>query len=85
MIASDSLSGVASFSVTGTSNEPSDPGESDIVVTGTSLQPRVIQLRRERLGTGTGRVYNLTAVATDVAGNTAASSAVCVVPHDQRH
>jgi hypothetical protein len=83
--AADALSGVSSFDVTGTSNEPANPGESDIVITGSNLDPRDVQLRAERLGTGTGRVYTLTATAADVAGNTTTSTATCVVPHDQGH
>ncbi len=83
--AADALSGVSSFDVTGTSNETPDPGESDIVITGSNLDPRDVQLRAERLGSGTGRVYTLTATAADVAGNTTTSTATCVVPHDQGH
>jgi len=82
--ASDALSSPASFDVTGTSNEPPDPGEIDIVITGTGLGPRSIQLRAERLGTGTGRIYTLTATATDRAGNSATRTFTCTVPHDQQ-
>ena len=81
--ANDALSGLASFSVTGTSNEPPNPGESDIVITGGGLQPCVIQLRAERLGTGTGRIYTLTATASDLAGNTTTVKTTVIVPHDQ--
>jgi len=81
--ASDVLSGLAAFDVSGTSNETPSPGEADIVITGSNLDPRDVQLRVERLGSGTGRVYTLTATATDVAGNIATSTATCVVPHDQ--
>lgn len=79
----DSLSGLATFTVTGASNEPSDPNNSDIVITGAALGPQTVQLRAERLGTGTGRIYTITASASDVAGNVATQSAVCLVPHDQ--
>jgi hypothetical protein len=81
----DVLSGVAAFDVTGTSNEPPDPGDPDIVITGSGLQPRVVQLIAERLGAGTGRIYTLTATATDRAGNPAVSSFTCTVAHDQDH
>src|SRR6185436_18879221 len=68
--AADALSGLAAFAVTGTSSEPpSTPGAPDVVITGTGLQPRVVQLRADRRGNGPGRVYTLTATATDVAGN----------------
>jgi hypothetical protein len=82
--AGDLLSRLASFDVTGTSNEPAGD-EPDIVITGNGLQPRVVQLRRERLGSGSGRVYRLTANARDLAGNITASAATCIVPHDQGH
>jgi len=83
VMAADSGSGVATFQVTGASNEPSDPKDPDIVITGSGSQPRIVQLRADRLGGGTGRVYTLTATATDQAGNTTTSTATCVVPHDQ--
>lgn len=78
--ASDAASGLASFTVTGTSNEPPDKDPA-IIITGGANQ-YTIQLRASRLGTGTGRVYTLNAVAKDMAGNTATASATCTVPHD---
>ncbi len=81
--AADVLSGLSSFNLTVTSNEPSDPGNPDIIVTGNGLEPRVVQLRAQRLGTGSGRVYTLTATATDLAGNVFTTSATVTVPHDQ--
>lgn len=81
----DALSGPASFDVTGTSNEPPGPGETDIVIEGSGVQPRSVQLRSERLGTGTGRIYTLTATASDLAGNATTATATCIVPHDQGH
>jgi lactonase family protein with 7-bladed beta-propeller len=82
-VTADSTAGLASFDVTGTSNEPPDPDGPDIVITGSGLQPRAVALRARRLGAGTGRVYTLTATATDVAGNTTSSTATCAVPHDK--
>jgi hypothetical protein len=79
----DLLSGLASFSVTGTSNEPQNPNDPDIIITGTGLGPRTVQLRADRLGTGTGRVYTLTTAATDAAGNLVNTTSTCLVPHDQ--
>ncbi|HYL77589.1 MAG TPA: hypothetical protein VEU96_25470 [Bryobacteraceae bacterium] len=81
----DALSGLApnSFAVTGTSNEPADPSNPDIVITPSGSGGYVIQLRADRLGSGTGRIYTLSATAMDLAGNTATSTATCVVPHDQ--
>ncbi len=81
--AADLLSGLASFSVTGTSNEPQNPNDPDIIITGTGLEPRTVQLRADRLGTGSGRVYTLTTAATDAAGNVVNITSTCTVPHDQ--
>jgi YVTN family beta-propeller protein len=81
--AADVLSGISSFNVTGTSNEPQDPNNPDIIISGTGTQPRTVQLRANRLGTGTGRVYTLTTTATDAAGNTTTAVSTCTVPHDQ--
>jgi parallel beta-helix repeat protein len=80
LTASDALSGVASFSVTATSNEPDSgtgggdlPG--DIVINGGS-----VQLRAERAPNGKGRVYTITARATDLAGNAGVVTSTCAVP-----
>jgi hypothetical protein len=86
--AADALSGLApgSFRVTGASNEPiasTDPMSPDIIITQTAPSTFTVQLRAERLGTGTGRVYTLNASAGDLAGNAATSTATCTVPHDQ--
>jgi len=82
--ASDVENGVASFDVTATSSERSDPVNPDIIITGTGIAPRV-NLRAERLGTGPGRVYTITATATDGAGNQANATTTVIVPHDQGH
>jgi len=82
---SDALSGVvpSSLIVSGTSNEPENglgDGDTapDIAISGGS-----VQLRAERSGTGSGRLYTLTATVTDVAGNSATATASVTVPHDQ--
>ncbi|PYU52746.1 MAG: hypothetical protein DMG48_05580 [Acidobacteria bacterium] len=82
--AADALSGVApgSFQLTGSSNEPSDPSNPDVVITPNGSGGYVIQLRARRLGSGTGRIYTLNATATDLAGNTVTSTATCSVPRD---
>jgi hypothetical protein len=79
----DAQSGIApgSFTLSGRSNEASDPG--DIVITRNASGGFIVQLRAERLGTGTGRIYTLTATAADLAGNRAMATATCVVPHDR--
>lgn len=46
--------------------------------------PLTVNLRAERAGPLTGRVYTLGVVCTDAAGHTATTSTSVVVPHDQR-
>ena len=79
----DGMSGVSAFDVSGTSSEPANAGEQDVVITGAGIGARTVQVRADRLGTGTGRVYTLSATATDSAGNTSAVTAKCIVPHDK--
>jgi hypothetical protein len=83
--AADALSGLTpgSFQVTGSSNEPSDPNNPDVVITPNGSGGYDVQLRAERLGSGSGRVYTLQATATNLAGNTATATAGCVVPPAQ--
>jgi hypothetical protein len=81
--AADLLSGISSFSVTGTSSEPMDPNNPDIIITGSGLGPRTVQLRADRLGTANGRIYTITSTATDAAGNVVKADSTCAVPHDQ--
>jgi hypothetical protein len=80
--ASDLLSGLSSFNTNVVSNESSIPGEADSMTVGTGLGRRTISVRAERTGEGAGRIYVISAIATDAAGNTATASANCVVPHD---
>jgi hypothetical protein len=82
--ASDAVSGVApgSLLVNATSNEPLDP--SDVVVTDDESGGLVVELRAERSGgSKSGRTYDLTVTAQDLAGNTVTGSATCIVPHDR--
>jgi len=83
--ASDALSGLVpgSFQVTGTSNEPIDPNDPAIVITPNGSGGFIVQLQADRLATGTGRIYTLMATANDFAGNSAAVTSTCTVPHDQ--
>jgi hypothetical protein len=91
VLATDSLSGLAGFTlVSVTSNEPDNglgdgdqPNDIQGFVIGTASLTG--QLRAERAGTGNGRVYALTYQATDKAGNSATCSATVRVPHDQGH
>ncbi len=81
--AADALSGVAagSFQIMGASNEP--PSAQQISITPNGSGGYVIALQADRLGSGNGRTYTLTATATDQAGNTATVTETCNVPHDQ--
>jgi Beta-propeller repeat len=86
--AADVLSGLApgTFKITGTSNEPilaTDPKYPDIVITPNGTGGFVVQLRADRLGSSSDRIYTLTGVANDLAGNAVTRTARCVVPHDQ--
>lgn len=66
-----------------TSNEPDNGlGDGD---TGNDIQVvsnRLVRLRAERGGAGTGRVYTLTVRCTDSGGATTSSSTTVIVPHD---
>ncbi|HEY3016369.1 MAG TPA: hypothetical protein VGJ41_14730, partial [Nocardioides sp.] len=76
--AADALSGVDSFDVSGSSDEPQETLQApDVVIDGGT-----VWLRAERLGTGDGRTYTLDAGATDLAGNSARQTTTCVVSHD---
>ena len=41
------------------------------------------QLRAERSGTGSGRIYTITCQATDAYGNSTVASVTVTVPHDK--
>ncbi|HZI16126.1 MAG TPA: hypothetical protein VE153_37520 [Myxococcus sp.] len=82
----DGLSGVngGTWNIQGVSNEPDNglgDGNTveDIRITGTR-----VELRPERSGRGTGRIYTVTAQVSDSAGNVAQGGFICTVPHDQR-
>lgn len=65
-----------------TSNEPADPGETDIVIDASGN----ISVRSERLGTGSGRIYTISCTARDFSGNVSRPVlATVTVPHDEGH
>jgi len=81
---SDSLSGIDASFVDAVSSEPeSGPGFGnavpDVVIT-----DGVVEVRVERYSPE-GRVYELSVIATDRAGNVAEGNAACIVVHDQRN
>jgi len=57
-----------------------EPGNGEWLITG----PLSLQLQADRLGTGNGRIYTITVVCTDAAGNASSRSTTVTVPHDQR-
>jgi hypothetical protein len=75
------VSGVApgTFLVTATSNEPSDPHQPDIVIQRDGSGGFEVFLRAEQSCRGEGRIYTLTAAATDLADNVTTVTATCVV------
>lgn len=81
----DALSGVAagSLTVTGQSNEPNESNNPAIVIQPDGSGGFVVQLQSNRLASGGGRIYTLTATAKDLAGNLASVTSTCTVPHDQ--
>jgi hypothetical protein len=84
--ATDLLSGLAagSFLVTGASSEPSaNPNDPEIVIAPDGSGGFTVQLQADRLGSGNGRTYTLTATAMDNAGNSVTATSTCVVPHDK--
>lgn len=86
VMASDAVGGLlqGSFTVTGTSNEPSGGASNpEIVITPNGPDSYVVQLQARRLGTGNGRVYTLTATAKNSLGVATTATATCTVPHDQ--
>jgi hypothetical protein len=74
----DDLSGVLSLIIDGMSSEASSPRGESIVI-----QEGSVSLRSERVGNSEDRVYTLLATAEDKAGNIAAGTGQCTVPHDQ--
>ena len=78
--ASDALSGVlaGSFHVTGTSNE--EPSAGQISITSNHEGGFDVRLAAHRSEGGHGRIYTLTAVAHDLAGNVSTVTTTCVVP-----
>ena len=57
---------------------------SDVAVTEDENGGLVVELRAERSGASkSGRVYQLTVTAQDLAGNEVTGTAACIVPHDR--
>jgi len=79
--ASDAGSGQAACSIDSvSSNEGGSAHEPDVELTGALT----MNLRAERHGKGSGRLYTAQISCTDAAGNVSAATATVSVPHDQR-
>jgi len=69
-----------------TSNEPiNGPGDGNTSPDWQITGPLTANLRSERAGGGSGRVYTLTVQCTDASHNSATGTALVMVPHDQGH
>jgi uncharacterized repeat protein (TIGR01451 family) len=79
----DALSGLASFNVSVSSSQSGDdPNEPDIVVTGSGLQPRAVQVRAKTQKGASNRTYTINAIAIDAAGNAANTNSMCAVTNN---
>ena len=66
------------------SNEPvNGTGDGDTGPDWNIIDDRKVQLRAERAGGGTGRIYTVTVEATDESGNTSTSTSEVTVPHSK--
>jgi hypothetical protein len=67
-----------------TSNEPdNNKGDGNTINDIVIINDFTFNLRAERSGTGSGRIYTITYKATDVSGNYAVASVTVEVPHNQ--
>jgi hypothetical protein len=86
--ASDICDSSASVAITVTSNEPDNglgdgdtAGDWAVIDNGNGTYS--VQVRAERGGKGTGRIYTITATATDDSGNSSSASGQVKVPHSK--
>jgi pimeloyl-ACP methyl ester carboxylesterase len=84
IVISDELSGVADSSTDAVSSEPDSGRTYGGFTPDVQIDDGAVQLRAERYSLS-GRTYDLTVTATDLADNHAEGNATCTVPHDQRH
>jgi hypothetical protein len=78
--------GMASYSLSATSNEPDNglgDGDQANDIQLIPGDPHHLYLRAERSGSGTGRVYTITITCADIYGNIATQNVTVAVPHDQ--
>ncbi|MDQ3552150.1 MAG: T9SS type A sorting domain-containing protein [Bacteroidota bacterium] len=79
----DNFPGAVTCNLSVSSNEPvtskTDKSSPDWVVVNNNM----VQLRAERAGSGSGRIYTITVTCTDLQGNSSSSSTTVEVKHDQ--
>lgn len=82
--AADSCSASVSCSLSVASNEPiNGTGDGDTAPDWQVYSSRYVDLRAERAGSGTGRIYTLTVQCADDSGNASSRSTQVVVPKSQ--
>jgi uncharacterized repeat protein (TIGR01451 family) len=75
--------GPVTTSLSVSSNEPvNGSGDGNTAVDWVVVDAHHVQLRAERAGGGTGRIYTITIKATDSAGNSSTQTVTVVVPHN---
>jgi hypothetical protein len=75
--------GIDTCTLSVASNEPVDgTGDGDTSPDWLIIDPHHVQLRAERAGTGTGRVYTITITCADSANNNTVRTTQVTVPHD---
>jgi len=84
--ASDTCSTTTVCKITSvSSNEPvNGTGDGDTAPDWVITGDLTVNLRAERAGTGSGRVYTITVQCTDASGNSSTKTVAVTVPHDQR-
>lgn len=84
-VAADNCGGAVTCIVSSiTSNEPvNGTGDGDTAPDWVIVSPTKVQLRAERSGGGTGRVYTITVRCTDARGNHTFRTTTVNVPHNQ--
>ena len=89
-LASDNSGSAVTLNATVTSNEPAEgldtgdigPDWTEPVINQTTGMIYT-QLRAERSGSGSGRIYTITITATDSSGNVSTAKVEILVPHDK--
>ena len=77
------ICGAVTSSITVSSNEPvNGTGDGDTAPDWVIVDNHHLQLRAERSGSGTGRIYTITITSKDAAGNTSTQKTKVVVPHN---